>query len=176
MSTQHLISATEYRLALISNSVTDEIRQNYLDNLLEEHKSVYDLDLICYVLIKAFSNNEISVEDGFKMLEKEYLGLNLGKDLGDWSESRAFFVKLVNDLAIKEERDLESIKEYLTLSAHNDILNTNVCYAILGYLLPRRMIETNIEFSSELMKKIKNSKLDSEEAEILVPTLSIAFT
>jgi hypothetical protein len=133
------------------------------------------LDLICYVLVRAFNKNEISVEDGFKMLEKEYIGLHLDEDLGSWDESRAFFARLVSDLAINEEKGLESIKDYLTLSAHNDILNTNVCYAILGYLLPRRMVETNIEFSNDLMEKIKNSKLSSEEAEFLVPTLSNAF-
>ena len=175
MNTQHLVTATEYRLALISNSVTDEIRQNYLDNLLEGHKPIHDLDLICYVLVRELDKGNFSVEDAFNLLEKEYIGLHLEIDLGDWNESRAFFARLVEDLANREEKGLEYIKEYLSLSAHNEILNVNVCYAILGYLLPRRLVETNVELSGELMNKIKNSTLSSEDAQFLAPTLSNAF-
>ena len=91
-----LIAKAEYMIALETNTITNEIRNNYALTLDIDKNGIEIFELIVEHALKGIKDNTLTTEEAFKLIQNEYIILDFSKILGNFNNYIDFINLLIN--------------------------------------------------------------------------------
>lgn len=156
-----LVKSAEYIIQLATNSVTEEVRNSYYNDIEDEVEFTRALELLIKSVLKGYDDKNFSIEEGIVLFEKEYETSSLSNFFG----SKEGYVNLVR-LAMEArsygpgEGKVETYKSFIEIA---DALYENIRYSIYKACLLRlvygNMILEDLEFSKKVMNYVNDNSI-----------------
>ena len=175
----NLVVKAEYILALSTNNVTDEIRNNYIDLLKKEDTNYLKIFAeIIEIIMKQFRNKTLSKEEAIVIAKNEFLKFSLSDFIGD---EKDFFPLIENIFKIREKDkpiSLETLKQYINIADTSNNHSITVCiyYSVLNGLLVGGLIDTDIDFSEKVISFIKQYKQLNDDDNLFLRVIMESIT
>lgn len=154
----NILQKADYMLALKTDTMTDEIRENYFV-YLELNKDLY-LDgfaLILDTIIKKIINNTLTSEKGIEIIKNEYSKLDMDIFFGDFLNIFPLISLLINRAKNEEGVNINILKQYIDIANNLNCeeIAISINYVVLNFLMVSNIIDEDIDFTKSVMEKVR---------------------
>ena len=171
------LAKAEYLLALETNSVTDDIRTNFIVSIENNANYLKVFASIIKTLFRQMKEDKITKEEAIDCAKKEYKALSLENFLVNNEEIFPFIEIIFNYRAVDEAISLDILKKYIEIADkinHNSIM---ICIyqGVLNGLLIGELIGADIAFSEKVINTVKNYIEINEDDKIFLNVIMEAI-
>lgn len=152
----------KYMLSLATNTLTDEIRANFLNSV--QLNNAQDAWLIFYKTLSAIKKNKnISLEEEKELMQQEFDILGVEKYIGEYNTFKNLFDALVDIDKVKYAYS-EWLSVFKTVYDASETLPADfkVCVynVILNNLVRYNLVADDIDFTTAIMDFISNNNIE----------------
>lgn len=176
------LSIAKYILAVATNTVTDSIRESYIQSV-DADKAIgceKILNTLLTTVQKSMDIDKYDVDTAKTIVETEFTKLNLANVLGEYTAYSAFV-----DLLVDTHSKQYMYSELMGLYKHwvevadtlQDNLKTYIYHGVLNSLVKRNLVTEDLDFSEKVTAFVDGTDISEEERHlynIVVTTLGNA--
>ena len=124
----NLVAKAEYILALSTNNMTDEIRNNYYNSFGEDSNYLIIFAEILQIIMKQFKTKNLTKENAIEVAKNEFTKLSLADFIVNKEEIYPLIDILFEERTKEDPITLELLKRYINIA--DKINNYSIVYAI----------------------------------------------
>lgn len=152
-----------YALALAKNSMTDEIRNAYLEELNSEDLNMLFFGYLLNIIASILQKGKCTLDEAINTIQLEYNAFKLHETLGDFSKYQQFINVVLQEIKSNSTRLVQCKK---LIAAANDIQDIPIKYgtylSVLSYLVSMNMILNDMEFSENIVKFVDTINIEED--------------
>ena len=173
----NLVAKAEYILALSTNNMTDEVRNNYYNSFGEDSNYLIIFAEILQIIMKQFKTKNLTKENAIEVAKNEFAKLSLADFIVNKEEIYPLIDILFEERTKEDPITLELLKRYIDIA--DKINNYSIVYAIyygiLNGLLLGEIVDKDLEFSEKVISFIKNGEKINSYDSLLINVLMEAI-
>ena len=164
------LAKAEYLLALEKNSMTEDIRNNFIISIEDNVSYLKVFASIIKTLFRQMKEDKITKEEAIDCAKQEYEALSLENFLVNNTEIFPFIEIIFNYRTIDEAISLDLLKKYIKIAdkINHDSIVICIYQGVLNGLLIGELIGTDIDFSEKVINTVKNHVEMNEDDKIFL--------
>lgn len=170
-----LIKAAEYMIQLSTNTVNEEIRNDYYSDIEDFDDYITALGTLYKSIIKGFIEKNYNIEEALLLFETEYENSNLVEQFGD----KIGYINLL-ELLLKGRNEQDSLsdilKSYIEIAdTVHEKITISIYEACLTRLVYSNMVLEDLDFSQKIIDYINNSPYKNLSNKKFIDVISYAM-